>query len=249
MIVCATLSPVSSQDSGSDSEQHSPLNSMLYFWGNDDLTDCLQHFDEDGTSGSSNGYGEIISEGDGERIEVDVMCRMKEKFTEDMFLNPLGKIKIEFGIRLDHAGCDENTACKNLNITIMKNNIEIARKEFEGISTDENVQIEWELDIGDNMSVWNKSGEEPMIRFEMSKPGWIAYGTPCDLALRCGGSFRLYYSDNNDGMNSNIQFPIVDAPEIEIEEVVEENKTPGFGILASLFALALAFPCTRMRDL
>jgi len=232
---------VTAQSMGS--KQPSPSNPISYFWGNSDLSDCWQNFDSEEFGGSSeDGYGEELDDGDGERLEVDFSCSVKENFNEDLFLNPTGKIVLEFGIRVDHAETEEE-GDKPLTITLMKGNLEIASKEFTDIDTDEDEQIIWEIEVGGNTTRWNASSDEPIIRFEISKPGWVAYGTPCGVALRCGGSFRMYFSDNQDGMRSQIQFPVFEAPENPIiEEPEDEKNIPGFGllnVLASVFLGAL----------
>jgi len=73
--------------------------------------------------------------------------------------------------------------------------------------------------------------------------------------LKCGGSFRLYYANNQDGMRSQIRFPIVDAPEIVEDEEPEEDgmlpgvgALPGFGLLSGLGTLALASSWSRSRS-
>lgn len=234
-------------------EQPSPSNTMLYFWGNDDISDCWQSFDAEGSAGSAdNGYGDEIDGGDSQRLEVDITCQMKYNFDDDVFMNPTGKISIEFGIRLDHAEV-ESEEDEDLNITLLKGNVEVARKAFPDLTIDEDIQITWELDVEENTTRWNQSGDEPRIRFTISKVGWDSSGTPCEgvfQVLKCGGSFRLYYANNQDGMRSQILFPIVDAPE-EIEEVVSEEGgiLPGFEMLSGLGALALASAGRRTRSI
>ncbi|MDP7091817.1 MAG: hypothetical protein QF448_03275 [Candidatus Thalassarchaeaceae archaeon] len=247
------VAPASAQSV--DPEQPSTVNPVLYFWGNEDITECWQHFDAEGSEGSAeDGYGEEIDGGDSQRLEVSITCEMRDDFKEDIFLNPNGKIMIEFGVRVDHAETEEEED-EDLSITLMKGNLEVAHKEFPDLTTDEDEQIIWELDVDENTTRWNSSGDEPRIKFEMSKPGWVAYGTPCDVALRCGGSFRLYYANNQDGMRSQIQFPIVDAPEVVEDEEPEEDgvipgvgSLPGFGLLSGLGALALASAAMRTKS-
>jgi hypothetical protein len=241
-----------------DPEQPSPSNTVLYFWGNDDISDCWQNFNAEGSAGSADdGYGEEVDGSDSQRLEVDITCQMKYIFDEDLFLNPTGKILIEFGLRLDHAEA-ESGEDEDLNITLLKGNVEVARKAFPDLETDEDQQITWELDVQENTTRWNQRGDEPRIRFKISKVGWDSSGTPCEgifQALKCGGSFRLYYANNQDGMRSQIQFPIVDAPEIVEDEEPEDGgllpgvgPLPGFELLTGLGALALASAGRRTRS-
>ena len=238
-----------------DPEQPSPSNTVLYFWGNDDISDCWENFDAEGSAGSADdGYGDEVDGSDSQRLEVDITCQMKYNFDEDVFLNPTGKMSIEFGIRLDHAEA-ESDEDEDLNITLMKGNVEVASKAFPDLAIDEDIQITWDLDVEENTTRWNLSGDEPRIRFTISKVGWDSSGTPCEgvfQVLKCGGSFRLYYANNQDGMRSQIQFPIVDAPEIVEDEEPEEDgmipgvgSLPGFGLLSGLGALALASAGSR----
>lgn len=241
-----------------DPEQPSPSNTVLYFWGNDDISDCWGNFDAEGSAGSADdGYGDEVDGNDNQRLEVDITCQMKYTFDEDLFLNPTGKISIEFGIRLDHAEA-ESDEDEDLNITLMKGNVEVASKAFPDLATDEDIQITWDLDVEENTTRWNLSGDEPRIRFTVSKVGWDSSGTPCEgvfQVLKCGGSFRLYYANNQDGMRSQIQFPIVDAPEIVEDEEPEDGgllpgvgPLPGFELLSGLGALALASAGRRTRS-
>jgi len=252
----SAVAPASAQTV--DPEQPSTSNSMLYFWGNEDISDCWQNFDTGGSAGAADeGYGDEVDGGDSQRLEVDITCQMKYNFDEDVFLNPTGKISIEFGIRLDHAEA-ESDEDEDLRITLMKGNLEVASKSFPDLTIDEDIQITWDLDVEENTTRWNRSGDEPRIRFTISKVGWDSSGTPCEgvlQVLKCGGSFRLYYANNQDGMRSQIQFPIVDAPEIVEEEEPEGDgmipgvgSRPGFGLLSGLGALALASAARRTRS-
>ena len=58
--------------------------------------------------------------------------------------------------------------------------------------------------------------------------------------LKCGGSFRLYYSNNQDGMRTQIQFPIAETPEIVVEEQPADKGLPGFGLISAIGGLAMA---------
>ena len=65
------IAPVSAQTV--DPEQPSPSNTVLHFWGNDDISDCWQSFDAEGSTGSAdNGYGDEIDGGDSQRLEADI---------------------------------------------------------------------------------------------------------------------------------------------------------------------------------
>lgn len=250
IMVCCSIPALPSSGQSSDSSQPSPINNILHFWGNEDASDCWENFDPQGSSGSAEqGYGEEVDGGDAERLEVSISCRMKFSFEENVYLNPTGKIAVEFGLRLDHADA-ESEEDEDLTITLMKGNTEIDRRSFPNVATNEDLQLSWEIDVGENSTWWNRSEGEPNVKFEISKVGWDASGTPCSGALqilKCGGSFRLYYSNNQEGLRSQIQFPIADSPEIVEESMTADKGTPGFGLLSSMAAFCLAFTAHRRR--
>ena len=230
--------------------QPSIVNNMLHFWGNEDISDCWENFDSEGSMGSADqGYGEEIDGGDAERLEVSISCRMKYTLEENMYLNPTGKILIEIGVRLDHAEA-ESDEDKDLTVTLFKGDLEISNKSFPDLDTDEEVQLSWELGVSEDSIWWNKSDGEPRIRIEVSKVGWDASGTPCTgplQVLKCGGSFRLYYSNNQEGLRTQIKFPINDAPEVLQVVEGEGGFTPGFGLISAFSVLALAVIVPRME--
>ena len=243
MLLCSAGISSSALAQSLDPEQPSPINNILHFWGNDDLTDCWENFDPEGSSGSAEqGYGEEVDGGDAERLEVDVTCRMKFAFDQNVYLNPGMKITVEIGIRVDHAEV-ESDEDEDLTITLMKGDTVIDSRSFPNLNNDEDMQLKWEIDVQENSTWWNASDGEPSVRFQISKVGWDASGTPCSgmlQVLKCGGSFRLYYSNNQDGMRTQIQFPIAETPEIVVEEQPADKGLPGFGLISAIGGLAMA---------
>jgi len=235
-----------------DPEQPSPINNFLHFWGNEELSDCWESFDGDGSGGSADqGYGEEVDGGDAQRLEVDITCRMKYDFDENVYLKGGMKITLEFGLRIDHAEA-ESEEDEDLTITLMKGSEVADSRSFPDIATDQDIQLKWELDVIENSTWWNASDGEPSVRFQISKAGWDASGTPCSgplQMLKCGGFFRVYYSNNQEGLRTQIQFPIGEAPEIVIEEGPEDKGLPGFGFLTGLSAMAMAVIATRRGPL
>ena len=79
----------------------------------------------------------------------------------------------------------------------------VASKEFPEMNNDGNDQtINWNIDVDRNMTRWNKSGEEAcQFKVEYSKPGIQGFGCALNI-LDCGGSFTIYYSNQN---NSDVE--------------------------------------------
>ena len=90
---------------------------------------------------------------------------------------------------------------------------------------------------------WSLNGEDPLFRIEYSKPGYN--GLECIIA-DCDGEFKMYYSDNQEGMKVSVQFPIINNS--DVIDPSEEGELggsggsglPGFGLMAGVGALAMA---------
>ena len=103
------------------------------------------------------------------------------------------------------------------------------------------------------MTVWNKSIEEPVLDIEFSKPG---YNDITCIAFDCTGTFRFYYSNNEDGMDVEANFPIINMTEAVDPDGeggggggTDAGGLPGFGILAGLAAMAMAVIVPRRGPL
>ena len=101
--------------------------------------------------------------------------------------------------------------CQDLTLTLFKGTTPVAKEEFPqigGSELDENLR--WEIPVAENMTSWNKSGEEPTIQIEFSKPGYLVIHLLNHvLHLDCGGWFRFYYSNNEDNYTVEANFPVV----------------------------------------
>ncbi len=240
--------PATAQSSFVDPKQPTVDNNIMYIYGTSDLSNCFMHFDgNDSTGSAEEGYGEQVwPEQNGQQIDMDYTCRLQENFKQDMYLNPNGTINIVLNFNIDARGqCNANSVCENLNLTLYKGGIELARQEFPAVDTSGNDDsINWNIDIDRNMTRFNRSGEEPQLRVEFSKPGAQDTFTNCVFFL-CGGSFRMYYhTPGNDSAEVNFpvinkSMPVTDDDEGGIGGAVGD-ALPGFGLMAGMAALAMA---------
>ena len=107
-------------------------------------------------------------------------------------------------------------------------------------------QIRWELPVDRNMTEWNKTVEEPTLDIEYSAPPWN--GIDCGWLSDCTGVFRFYYSNNQDGMDAEVNWPVINMTENGPNGEGGEGGggsslpggLPGFGLAAGLGSLALA---------
>ena len=248
MILGSTAAPASAQ--ATDPKQPSTENPHMHFWGTSQMDQCWTHFDRNGSDGSSaDGYGEKVFSGNGEQVDVDFTCRIQsgETFKNNMYLNANASIVIELEFQIEHTDCDEQRECQDLTLTLFKGTMPVASDSFPQIGgSDADENLRWEIPVAENMTVWNKSGEEPSIQIEFSKPGYSS-ALGCGFFL-CGGWFRFYYSNNEDNYSVEANFPVVnltqpgeggDGDGGGIGGAVTDTL-PGFGLSAGLGALALA---------
>jgi hypothetical protein len=230
-----------------DPKQPTVDNNIMYIYGTSDLSNCFMHFDgNDSTGSAEEGYGEQVwPEQNGQQIEMDYTCRLQENFKQDMYLQPNSTINIILNFNIDARGqCNANSVCENLNLTLYKGGIELAKQEFPAVDTSGNDDsINWNIDVDRNMTRFNRSGEEPQLRVEFSKPGAQDTFTNC-FAFLCGGSFRMYYhTPGND--SAEVNFPVMNQsmPPVDEDEgglSAVSDALPGFGLMAGMAALAMA---------
>ncbi|MDP6985937.1 MAG: hypothetical protein QGH38_01815 [Candidatus Thalassarchaeaceae archaeon] len=255
LLSSVVAAPASAQ-AADDPKQPSVENPHMHFWGTDDLSSCWTHFDSNDSAGSSEeGHGAMVF-AEGQQVDVSFTCRIQENFKENMYLNPNGTIVIEVGTRIFSDDCDpeQDSNCKDFTMTLYRGNIEVAKEVFPGVSTGwDDEQIRWELPVNGNMTSWNRSQEEPALHVEFSKPG--VTDILCAIPLNdCTGEFWFYYSNNEDGMTAEANFPVINMTDLPIgqEEPGEEagggGGLPGFGLAAGLGAMALAAVAARSRE-
>ena len=250
-VVSSVVAAPASSQAAEDQKQPSVDNPHMHFWGTSDLSSCWSHFDgNDSTGSAEEGYGSRTY-GSGQ-VEISMSCRNQENYKENMHLNPNGTILIEIGVAIFSDDCDQEIDKSCLTLSLRKGNLVVATQVFPATDNSFNdEQIRWEIPVDANMTEWNKSQEEPTLDIDYSAPGWN--GWDC-LVQDCTGEFRFYYSDNQDGMDVEVNWPIINVteaadPEGEGGSVVGSSGggLPGFGILAGLSAMAMAVIAPRRR--
>ena len=247
LLVSYIGAPATAQDSFVDPKQPSVDNTHMHIYGNSDLSNCFMHFDGNDTTGSAeDGYGEQVwPEQVNQQISMDYTCRVSDNFKQDMYLNPNGTIQINLDFRIDAADCNDQSECQNLTLTFYKGGIELAQQEFPAVDSNGNDDsLSWNINVDRNMTRFNKSGEEPQLRVEFSKPGYNGFLGNC-FAFKCGGDFRMYYATTNGSETGIVQFPVINQsmPTVDDDEGglgAVSDALPGFGLMAGMAALAMA---------
>mgnify|MGYP001158425889 FL=1 len=239
MLIAVIGGPASAQ--AADAKQPSVDNPQMHIWGTDNIGQCWTHFDANETTSAVDGYGEKEF-AQNQQVDVNFNCAMSESFKDDMYLNPNGTIRIDVGVYVQSGDCSDTAECQELRISLMKGSTVVAVNEF-ATNSFEDEQVIWEIPVADNMTRWNKSFEEPQLQFEYSKPN--PGGLEC-IVFDCTGVFRLYYSNNQDGMNTEILFPVINASDpIAVggddapPSTGDSGLLPGFGLLAGVGSLAI----------
>jgi len=248
LLVSYIGAPASAQEVQEDPKQPAVDNPHMHIYGTDDFSSCFSHFDgNDSTGSSEDGFGTRNYPENGQ-VDVDFQCSFNEGFREDMYLEENGTILIEMSFNIFSGDCPANGECTNLTLTLKKGSLEVATKEFPEMNNDGNDQtISWNVQVDRNMTRWNKSGNEgPVIQVEYSKPVYSDVTCPA-FFIDCSGDFTIYYSNNNNSNNVEVNFPVVNKT-MPVDNNDDDgvlggavgDALPGFGLMAGMSALAMA---------
>jgi len=248
LLVSSLVAPATAQESFVDPRQPSVDNPHMHIYGNSDLSNCFMHFDGNDTTGSAEeGYGEVEWPNQvNQQIEMDYTCRISDNFKQDMYLDENGTIQIKLDFNIYSDNCNDQSECQNLTLTLYKGGIELAMEEFPATANNGNDDsVTWNIDVDRNMTRFNRSGEEPQLRVEFSKPGAQDTFTNCVFFL-CGGSFRMYYHTPGNE-SAEVDFPVMNQSMPSTDDGDEGvlggavgDALPGFGLMAGMAALAMA---------
>ena len=248
LLVSSIAAPASADEAFADPKQPSVDNPHMHIYGTSDLSNCFMHFDgNDSTGSAEEGYGEQVWPNQlNQQIEMDYTCRVSDNFKQDMYLNENGTIQLKLDFNIDSDDCNDQSECLNLTLTLYKGGIDLAMQEFPAIDNGGNDDsLTWDIDVDRNMTRFNRSGEEPQLRVQYSKPGTNAPAGLCAV-LYCGGSFRMYYATTNGSDTGIVNFPIInqsmpggDGDDDSTLGAVGD-ALPGFGLMAGMSALAMA---------
>ena len=219
-----------------DNRQPTPENATMYLWGDSSLAngDCINHFSSDNSS--EFGFGEYD-----ETENIDFTCALYEPLIEEMFLNPNGTINLKIGFLVQSS---ENSDGDELKISLKRDSKVLAQKEFI-LPTFSDEQVSWQIPISENMSYWPKDSV-PQLQIEFSKPGPtnLECLDPNKALAGCEPKFRIYYSDNNEGLVVKGDFPILDPSDpaainpndLNADDSIESMSVGSLSISALMFA-------------
>jgi hypothetical protein len=256
MAIPATMADVSDatimQETG---EQPSHENNTFYLWGQSSGTPCWGHFNNTDDGSANDGYAET-TQANG-KMEVEWTCRMDPQLKEDFALEVDAQIQVH--LMIDIAGNWENGQnncngdCENLNISLMKGGLEVAKYEYTAMSSGEN-EIAITFPVNETLEVWDDATDNPALRVRMVL--YANTGGFCFIpGVNCDASFRMYFSGQEEAQyNGTMTFPILN--DTAAEDILgtgdsggdEADGLPGFGIFAAASAIGIAAFARRKQE-
>lgn len=240
---------------GSSDGQPDHVNNTMFLYGRDTMQPCWGHFNASDEDNANDGYGEETS-GSG-TLNIEVTCRM-ETFVKNKILLAEGedihmRFKIEIGGEWRNGQGECAGDCENLNVTLMRGGVDAYTQEFANLESGEN-DVHWQLPVYPDLVEWNKSQDEPAIKFTMVlKPTSSFFGI-----FGSDAEFRLYYNDEqhpDSSYNATVMFPVLN--DTAADDILDEGNdddsedTPGFTALigvGGLAAAALIRPSKKTED-
>ncbi|HJM19819.1 MAG TPA: hypothetical protein QF802_05130 [Candidatus Thalassarchaeaceae archaeon] len=234
-------------------EQPSHENNTFYIWGQGSGTPCWGHFNNSDDGSANEGYAEK-TQANG-KMEIEWTCRMDPQLADDFALQNEGEIQVH--IMIDINGDWENGVgncqndCENLNISLMKGGLEVARYEYNAMTSGEN-EIAITFPVNETLQVWDDATDNPAIRVRMVL--YASSGFGCGWFIDCDAQFRMYFSGQEEAQyNGTVTFPILN--ETAAEEILgpgdtggDDDETPGFGIFAAASAIGMAAFARRKQE-
>ena len=202
VLLLAMLSVSVASGQVSTDQQPSPENNTMYLWGDASLASgsCFTDFSSDGAT--EVGFGEYD-----DTENIDFSCTLSEPLSQELFLDSEGSISLSLGFLIQST---ENSG-DDLVLSFSKDSELLAQEEFI-LPTFSDEQVNWNIPITDNMSYWEE-GTSPVLHVQFNKPEptTLECLDPNKFIAGCDPKFRMYYSDNTDGLNVEGFFPILNS--------------------------------------
>lgn len=215
VLLLAMLSVSVASGQVSTDQQPSPENNTMYLWGDASLASgsCFTDFSSDGAT--EVGFGEYD-----DTENIDFSCTLSEPLSQELFLDSEGSISLSLGFLIQST---ENSG-DDLVLSFSKDSELLAQEEFI-LPTFSDEQVNWNIPITDNMSYWEE-GTSPVLHVQFNKPGptTLECLDPNKFIAGCDPKFRMYYSDNTDGLNVEGFFPILNSSD---PDAINPNQPVG----------------------
>ena len=238
------------QEQQEDPRQPNANNTTMYMF-HDGLADSWSHFnasDEESTA-----EGEFREEKDNGIINVNLRFRMKPDLQKTLLMEENGEFRGNFKIDVggDWTNGDNNgpcnNDCENLNITVFRGGAEVWTNQFTGIQQGEQ-NGPFAFAVTEDHMVWDGRDDNPIIEVTMKVKGNRQNGGPGGLLIEGEPAWFAIKL----GTESRLEMPIDPVSwdedfEIGGDDMMDEEDTPGFTLVAASAALGMAMFVNQRR--
>jgi len=231
-----------------DTRQPSANATTLYLW-HDGINNAWTHFDANDTTSAEDGvYTEDIDNG---LIDIDLRFRMNPELDKRLMMTVDGELRGTLKVDLqgdwtngDNTGNCQND-CEHLNITVNYGMNELFRYQDEGSNPGER-EIPFTYRFTEEDNLWDGRDGNPVIHITMKLRGNQQPGIFPGTTNGEPASFTLCL-----GEDSRVDLPIHESTWEEAfqagEDGMEEEESPGFGLVIASSAIAMAAIAQRGR--
>ena len=247
MLVPVQAGDVSAQQAQQeDTRQPSANATTLYLW-HDGINNAWTHFDANDTTSAEDGvYSEDIDNG---LIDIDLRFRMNPELDKRLLMTVDGELRgtLKLDLQGDWTNGDNQGPCQNdceqLNITINYGMNELYRYQHTSTTTGQQ-EIPFTYRFTEEDNLWDGRDGNPVVHVTMKLRGdrtqsfFTQSGNPA--------SFTIFL-----GEDSRVDLPIHESTWEEAfqagEDTMDEEESPGFGLVVASAAIAMAAVAQRGR--
>ncbi|MGB0727441.1 MAG: hypothetical protein ACPGR0_03975 [Candidatus Poseidoniaceae archaeon] len=231
-----------------DTRQPSANATTLYLW-HDGINNAWTHFDANDTTSAEDGvYNEEINNG---LIDIDLRFRMNPELDKRLLMTVDGELRgtLKVDLHGDWTNGDNQGPCQNdceqLNITVNYGMNELYRYQHTSTTTGEQ-EIPFTYRFTEEDNLWDGRDGNPVIHITMKLRGNQQNGIFPGTTNGEPASFTLFL-----GEDSRVDLPIHESTWEEAfqagEDGMDEEESPGFGLVVASAAIAMAAVAQRGR--
>ena len=237
------------QEQQEDPKQPNANNTTMYLY-HDGFSDAWSHFNI--SDADSTEEGEFREEKDNGVININLRFRMKPDLNKQLLMEENGEFRGNFKIDVggDWTNGDNdgpcNNDCENLNITVFRGGAEVWTNQFTGIQEGEQ-NVPFAFAVTEDHMEWDGRDDNPIIEVTMKLKGnvqsngiFLTANEPAWFAIKLGTESRLEMPIDPVSWEEDF--------EIGNDDMMDEEDTPGFTLVAASAALGMALFVNQRRE-
>ena len=247
MLVPVQAGDVSVQQAQQEDTRQPSANATTLFLWHDGINNAWTHFDANDTTSAEDGvYSEDIDNG---LIDIDLRFRMNPELDKRLLMTVDGELRgtLKLDLQGDWTNGDNQGPCQNdceqLNITVNYGMNELYRYQHTSTTTGQQ-EIPFTYRFTEEDNLWDGRDGNPVVHVTMKLRGdrtqsfFTQSGNPA--------SFTIFL-----GEDSRVDLPIHESTWEEAfqagEDTMDEEESPGFGLVVASAAIAMAAVAQRGR--